>query len=84
MDGTDPLSNYRAIREELERFDEELGKRPEVVVVTKADLPAATDTQKELADTLDKDVHLISAVTGTGLNQLLGAVTGLLNPPKAW
>lgn len=84
MDGTDPLSNYRAIREELERFDEELGKRPEVLVVTKADLPAAVDTQKKLADTLDKNVHLISAVTGTGLNQLVGAVTELLNPPKAW
>ena len=84
MDGTDPLSNYRAIREELERFDEELGKRPEVLVVTKADLPSAADIQKELADTLDKNVHLISAVTGTGLNQLVGAVTELLNPPKAW
>jgi GTPase len=84
MDGTDPLSNYRAIREELERFDEELGGRPEILVVTKADLPSATDTQEELSGVLDKEVHLISAVTGKGLNRLVGAVTELLDPPKAW
>ena len=39
-DGTEPMANYRAIRTELETDDVELGRRPEIVVVTKADLPA--------------------------------------------
>lgn len=84
MDGTDPLANYLAIRDELERFDVELGKRPEILVVTKADLPSAAETRRTLADTLGKEVHLISAVTGAGLSQLVAAVTILLDPPKAW
>ena len=43
-DGTDPLANYRAIRAELEMYDAELGQRPEIVVVTKADLPGSRDS----------------------------------------
>ncbi len=84
MDGTNPMANYHAIRDELERFDEDLGKRPEVIVVTKADLPSAGATREELAAALGEDVFLISAVTGAGLNQLLAAVTRLLDPPKTW
>ena len=35
LDGTDPVQNYLAIRRELEKFDEELAKRREIVAVTK-------------------------------------------------
>ena len=74
MDGTDPLVNYRAIREELDLHDVQLTKRPEVVAVTKADLPSAHDVRELLADELGREVLLISAVTGEGLNQLVAAV----------
>jgi len=40
-DGTEPLTNYRTIRTELEMHSAELGQRPEIVVVTKATCPAA-------------------------------------------
>src|SRR3990172_8902207 len=33
LDGTDPLANYRTIRDELIRYDEQLGRRPEIVAV---------------------------------------------------
>ncbi len=48
-DGTRAAANYRAIRNELELHSAELGQRPEIVVVTKADLPAARDVQQRLA-----------------------------------
>jgi len=32
------MANYQAIRNELQTYDVELGTRPEIVVVTKADL----------------------------------------------
>ncbi len=83
-DGTDPIENYHAIRRELEAFDPELGSRPEVVVVTKADLPGAEETCRKLGEAAQGDVLLISAVTGQGLNELVGAVAILLNPPEAW
>jgi len=70
LDGTDPLENYRAIRNELRQYDEQLHQRPEIVVVTKCELPGAAEAQQQLVDELQREVLLISAVTGQGLNQL--------------
>jgi GTP-binding protein len=70
--------NYRAIREELTRYDAKLAERPEIVAVTKADLPAARSVHRELSDRLGRQVLLISAVTGEGLNELVGAIVRTL------
>jgi GTP-binding protein len=79
LDGTDPLENYRTICGELEKYDEKLGARPEIVAVTKADLPAAESVSQLLADELGRQVILMSAVTGQGLNQLSGAIVRALD-----
>ncbi len=79
MDGTDPLQNYRAIRDELRQFDPALVQRPEIVVVTKADLPLAATVASELSAELGQDVLLISAVTGQGLDRLLWRTAQLLD-----
>jgi GTP-binding protein len=84
LDGTSPWENYQSIRRELEAFDEQLGERPEVVVVTKADLPEAETVRRELSEKLEQDVLLISAVTGENLNHLVGAVSRLIAPPDPW
>ncbi|RIK83667.1 MAG: GTPase ObgE [Planctomycetota bacterium] len=78
MDGTDPLDNYRTIRNELVQFDPSLGERPEIVVVTKSELPSAEETRAALAAETGREVLAISAVTGQGLNQLVGAISSLL------
>lgn len=78
MDGTDPLDNYRTIRNELVQFDPSLGERPEIVVVTKSELPSAEETRASLAAETGREVLAISAVTGQGLNQLVGAISSLL------
>ncbi len=52
MDGTDPLENYRCIRDELSQYDEALGMRPEIVAVTKAELPGAEQVRDALAEHL--------------------------------
>ena len=84
-DGTDPLTNYRAIRSELEKYREELGRRPEIVVVTKADLPCGEEVRRLLAETIAGEVMLISAVTGQGLNELVGRIAQTLQgEPPAW
>ncbi len=79
MDGSDPLANYRAIREELVRYDPALGSRPEIVVVSKAELPDAEDVRQRLAAEVGHDVIAVSAVTGQGLDRLLKAVVVLLD-----
>ncbi len=73
-DGSAPAKNYRAIRAEMEAFDPELVRRPEIVVVTKADLPEASAARPQLAEEIGRDVLLISAVTGRGLNELVGRI----------
>lgn len=69
-DFSDPLSNYDQIREELEKYNPRLASRPEILCVTKAELPDAQTCAELLRETSGKDVHLISAVTGEGLAQL--------------
>lgn len=69
-DFSDPLDNYDQIREELEKYNPQLASRPEILCVTKAELPDAQTCADLLHETSGKDVHLISAVTGQGLPQL--------------
>lgn len=83
-DGTDPLENYRSIRDELVQYDAELGERPEILVVTKADMPVAEDVRELMSEEFDKEILLISAVTGQGLNELVGRIAQQLNPPSDW
>lgn len=78
VDQTDPIANYRVIRDELEQYDAQLGRRPEIVAVTKADLPGAAEARDQLAAIVERPVLLISAVTGEGLNQLVAAIAATL------
>ncbi len=74
LDGSDPLENYRTIRDELTRYSKSLEVRPEIVVVSKAELPEAESTHARLEESLGHEVFLISAVTGQGLDRLLKTV----------
>jgi GTPase len=74
MDGTDPIRNYHAIRDELRQHNVELVERPEIVAVTKAELPGAAEIRDQLAAELGREVLLISAVTGQNLNRLTAAI----------
>jgi GTP-binding protein len=74
LDGTDPISNYTGIRGELVKYDEQLGERPEIVAVTKADLPSAEEVRQQHTDHTGAEVLLISDVSGEGLNKLVGRI----------
>jgi len=75
QDETDPIQNYRAIRNELTQYNAKFSERPELVVVTKAELPGAEELRDRLSDELGRDVFLISAVTGQGLCKLTNAIS---------
>lgn len=74
MDGSDPLANYRAIREELMLYDTALGERPEILVVSKSELPEAAAVREALAEETGRPVLAVSAATGEGLDTLIHAV----------
>jgi GTP-binding protein len=73
-DGADPLHNYQVIRRELELHGHGLAAKPEVVCVSKAELTGSEEARQRLQEALGKEVLSISAVTGQGLSQLVGAV----------
>lgn len=82
MDGTDPIENYRAIRAEVDeyasKFDAALAERPEIIAVSKAELPEASQVRDELTAAIDRPVLLFSSVTGEGLDKLLNQTYALL------
>jgi GTP-binding protein len=73
-DGSDPLDNFRTIREELRLYDPTLAERREIVCVTKCELAEAADVAALLDDEVENPVLRISAVTGQGLSQLVSAI----------
>src|SRR5579862_501940 len=73
-DGSDPLHNYYVIRRELEMHGQALAAKPEIVVVSKAELTGSSEVRAKLEKALGRPVLAISAVTGQGLSQLVGAV----------
>ena len=78
-DLSDPLDNHDQIREELEKYNPVLASRPEILCVTKAELPDAETCAELLRETSGKDVHLISAVTGQGIAKLNQMIIARLN-----
>jgi GTP-binding protein len=78
-DGSDPLANYRVVRRELEQYDVQLVRRPEIVAVTKVELPGAEQVRDALAAAIQAEVLAVSAVTGAGLDRLLRAIVSALD-----
>lgn len=74
MNQSDPVENYQTIRNELKAYSEELAARPEIVVVTKSELPEAAEVSERLAELIGHPPHFISAVTGEGLQSMLESV----------
>jgi len=69
---TDPLQDRTVIRRELARYRSDLSTRPELVVLNKADVVdmEKTDAAVRALRSQDVDVLVISAMVGTGLEEL--------------
>jgi GTP-binding protein len=80
VDGTDPVENYKAIRNELEQYGHGLPDRPEIIAISKAELPGAEEASTRLAEATGRDVLTFSSVTGEGLDRLLQTAYAQLHP----
>jgi GTP-binding protein len=81
--GRTPKADLDAINRELALYSPELAKKPQVIAVTKVDLPEAREAGVKLEKLLGRrkkpvKVHLVSAVTGEGMKELLDAVGRVL------
>jgi GTP-binding protein len=78
----DPVGALDTIDSELSRYGTQLGDKPQIVVVTKADAAqdeAAIERLRARADQLGRTCLLISSVAGTGLDQLIHTVSDALD-----
>jgi len=70
----DAIENYRKIINELAKFDEELSKREQILVLNKIDLvddEHALEIKEEFSKVFKGDIFLISAVSNKGIKELL-------------
>ncbi|MDH7577208.1 MAG: GTPase ObgE [Bacillota bacterium] len=78
-EGRDPRDDVRVINRELGFYNPELAKRPMIIAANKMDLPGAREKffllEKEFPEFT---IYPISALTGTGVDELLRAVSNIL------
>lgn len=79
MDQSDPIENYRNIRLELSEYDVDLVDRPEILVVSKCELPDAEPLVDLLREETGLPVLPISAATGEGLDELVREIVKILD-----
>ena len=83
-EGRDPIADIYAINQELEAFNPELLKKPQVIAANKMD--AVVDGESEVLESLRKEfeskgmkIFAVSAVSGKGLKELLYYVNDILS-----
>lgn len=76
-----PISNYKIINEELQKYGSRLSDIKQVVVLNKADAIPEEEALKIKAEfeQFSSDVHIISAVSRKGVSELVGYVTKLVD-----
>lgn len=81
VEGDDPVENVRKINQELEAYNPELMKRPQVIAANKTDIPGSEENVERLREAYEKEgfeVFPISAATNKGLDELLTKVAEIL------
>ena len=82
-EGRDPVADIYAINKELEAYNPEIAKRPQIIAANKIDAIWTEDEDpvEKLRNEFEPQgipVYAISAVSGQGLDELLWAVSNLL------
>lgn len=83
-EGRDPIADFYAINKELEAYNPDIAKRPQVIAANKIDaiFDEENDSIKKIMDEFEPKgikVFPISAVSGKGLKELLYYVRDLLD-----
>ncbi|GEO66211.1 GTPase Obg [Levilactobacillus spicheri] len=79
VEGRDPYDDFEKINHELQAYDPDILKRPQIVVANKMDMPDAEENLKQFKADLDQDellaekpeIFAISTLTHQGLTPLL-------------
>ena len=79
----DPVEDYKKINNELESYNMDLLKRPQIIVANKMDMPDAEENLKRFKKELGiEEVIAISALTKNNLTELLYKIADTLDTAK--
>lgn len=83
-EGRDPVQDIYAINRELEAYNQDIAKRPQVIAANKLDVLTSEDAERAVAaikaefEPQGVEVYPISAVSGQGVRELLYKVNDML------
>ncbi|NQT46382.1 MAG: GTPase ObgE [Candidatus Omnitrophica bacterium] len=78
----DPLKDFYSLNEELRLYSKELIDKPQVIVANKLDLPDSKEGFDRFKKGIKEKVYPISAVTGEGIEELIGGIYKVLKKHK--
>ncbi len=82
IDTDNPLHAYNTVNKELAMYNRKLTEKPQIVVLNKIDLPDVREAAKKFQTAVkEKQVILISALTGKGIENLNSKIIQLLDKP---
>ena len=80
-EGRNPVEDFNIINEELKKYSEKLSTRKQVIVANKIDVMQDDSLYQEvekMAKEKEIEIFKISAATGDGIKELIGAISKLL------
>jgi len=83
IDMNNPMHSYNIVNKELAMYNRKLTEKSQIVVLNKIDLPDVREVAKKFQSALkEKQVILISALTGKGIENLNSKIIQLLDRPN--
>lgn len=80
FEGRDPYLDYVTINKELENFNKDILKKPEIIIANKMDLPSAKENLEKFKQKIgDKKIFEVSAMTNTGLEDVVTSLADMLD-----
>ena len=79
FEGRDPYDDYLTINKELEKFNEKLIKKPQVIIANKMDIDSSIKNLKEFKKKVSDEVLEISALSKEGLDEVLIKLADMLD-----
>ena len=80
FEGRDPYLDYITINKELENFNKDILKKPESIIANKMDLPSAKENLEKFKEKIgDKKIFEVSAMTNTGLEDVVTSLADMLD-----
>lgn len=81
VEGNDPVEAIETINNELEKYNSELLKRPQIIVANKMDIPEAAENYEKIKEKYQDiyEIYPCSAASNSGIDEVITAAGRILN-----